>query len=118
MSVALYTYTYRNIELQVYIICRGMAGNLSLLPVDLPALPSELYRNGGSGGFKMAEQQLYTMTEAARILAVTRQTLYRLYHKGQMAFVKVGTGTRISADELARYIQEHSRRGTGAKQEA
>ena len=66
----------------------------------------------------MAEQQLYTMTEAARKLAVTTQTLYRLYHKGQMAFVKVGTGTRISADELARYIQEHSRRGTAAKQEA
>ena len=94
LRVALYTYTHRNIELQVYIICSGRAGNLSfsMPPVDLLAL--SLFRTG---------------TEAAD---------YRLYHKGQMAFVKVGTGTRISADELARYIQEHSRRGTAAKQEA
>ena len=46
LRVALYTYTHRNIELQVYIICSGRAGNLSfsMPPVDLLAL--SLFRTG------------------------------------------------------------------------
>lgn len=49
-------------------------------------------------------QRLLTTTEAARRLNVSRTTVYRLIHRGDVLAVKVGGQIRIDRDELNSYI--------------
>lgn len=49
--------------------------------------------------------QLYTVDRTAELMGVTRQTIYRLYWQGRLAFVKIGKATRIADTELARFVE-------------
>jgi len=52
--------------------------------------------------------ELVKIKDAARILSVTPKTIYALHSKGELHFVKIGKGTRIEREELARFIAAHS----------
>jgi len=53
----------------------------------------------------------YTIKEVCDLFRISRQTLYNLKKKGQISFLKIGTVTRISVDEVERLLsnnQEHN----------
>jgi excisionase family DNA binding protein len=53
--------------------------------------------------------QLRSISHAAGRLGVSRATVYRLVHAGELAAVRVGErSTRIADSELDRYIDEHT----------
>jgi len=52
------------------------------------------------------QRQLLTITEAARLLNVSRTTTYRLIHRADLPAVKVGGQLRIDRDELHTYIYQ------------
>jgi excisionase family DNA binding protein len=56
------------------------------------------------------EKLLYTPEEAAEVLAVGRDTVYRYIHSGDLRRVKLGKLTRITAADLeafcARFLTE------------
>lgn len=57
-----------------------------------------------------------SVTEAAEMLGVTRQTVYaQLLHREDFPMFKVGTRTLISAAGLERWIEAQTERG-GAQQ--
>ena len=61
----------------------------------------------GTGHIDVGESQerLIDVGEAAKILSVSRRTLYRLIDSGQLPPpVKVGRSTRIVASEITDYI--------------
>jgi len=47
---------------------------------------------------------LYTMEEAAEILRVSREYLYRMRQRGQLVVVKFGRRTLVEAAEIDRVI--------------
>ena len=49
---------------------------------------------------------LLRVDEAARVLGVSRATLYRLVAAGRLRAVRVGRATRIPARELERFVRE------------
>jgi len=52
--------------------------------------------------------QLCTLKSAAAKLAVTRKTLYTLHSKGQLEFVKIGKATRVTVEELERFVKANA----------
>jgi excisionase family DNA binding protein len=56
-------------------------------------------------------RRLYSMQEAAELLAVSTRTLRREIARGNIPYVRVGTrGMRIDAGDLERYIDQRRRR--------
>jgi excisionase family DNA binding protein len=49
---------------------------------------------------------LLTVRDAARLLALSRSTLYNLMERGALAYVKIGRARRIPHEELQRLIHE------------
>lgn len=46
---------------------------------------------------------VFTLPQAARMLAVSKRTLEREHAKGRLKFVRIGRCVRIKADDLAAY---------------
>lgn len=53
-----------------------------------------------SGAVVVPVKELYTTTEAATLLGISRATLMKLIESGNIEAVKVGTHHRVPADEL------------------
>lgn len=51
---------------------------------------------------------LITAGDCARILAVSRSTIYRAVNTGSLRAIRVERGVRIPTNELARYVSESS----------
>ena len=51
---------------------------------------------------------LLRVTEAARLLGVSRSTLYQLIAKGEIPVVRLGRSVRVVRQELERRVQFHS----------
>lgn len=58
--------------------------------------------------------ELYTTTEVADILKVTRRSVYNYIKAGHITAVKIGSGWRISSAELDRFIKD-AQSNTGTK---
>lgn len=54
----------------------------------------------------MEAVQYYKLQEAAKMLSVTRTTLYRWQKAGKLKFDKIGEQNRISAAELSRFCKQ------------
>ena len=54
----------------------------------------------------MEQQMLMTIPEAARRLALSRSTLYRLIRQGQLRTIRVGRARRVPVTELARFTEQ------------
>lgn len=57
----------------------------------------------GSGAVVVPVKELYTTTETAALLGISRATLMKLIESGEIESVKVGTHHRVPADELLAY---------------
>ena len=59
------------------------------------------------GKMSTAESQLlFTVKEAARILQISRTTVYELIYAGVLLSVKIGTCRRIRRSDLESYVQD------------
>jgi excisionase family DNA binding protein len=56
-----------------------------------------------SGAVVVPVKELYTTTESAALLGISRSTLMKLIESGDIEAVKVGTHHRVPADELLAY---------------
>lgn len=45
---------------------------------------------------------LYNITKAAKLLGVTRDTIYRWNREGKINFIKVGSFNKVSENEIKR----------------
>lgn len=54
--------------------------------------------------------KLYSLIEVAKILRVTRQTVYNQVHAGRLKAVKVGKEYRVTDEDLQAYIRTGSSR--------
>ncbi|WP_232333605.1 helix-turn-helix domain-containing protein [Agromyces laixinhei] len=59
-----------------------------------------------SGAVVVPVKDLYTTTESATILGISRATLMKLIDSGEIEAVKVGTHHRVPADEIVAYQRE------------
>jgi excisionase family DNA binding protein len=53
---------------------------------------------------------LLPINSAAEYLGVSRATVQRLVHRGELAIVKIGGSTRYDVDDLDGYIDSNRRR--------
>jgi excisionase family DNA binding protein len=51
-----------------------------------------------------------TVDEVAAVLRVSDMTVYRLINAGALPAVRIGRSFRVGADDLDRYLAEHSTR--------
>lgn len=52
---------------------------------------------------------IFTVREAAQYLQISTKTLYRILHDGDIAYVKVRSSIRITAEALEAYISQGGR---------
>ena len=53
----------------------------------------------------------YTVKEVCELFRISRPTLYRMQRRGELSILKIGSSTRVSADEVERLLcsnQEHN----------
>lgn len=59
-----------------------------------------------------ATKLLFTVTEAAAVLSMSRASLYRLIRGGEVPTLKIGAMTRVTAAALDSYVSSLQRRAT------
>ena len=63
-----------------------------------------------AGGERM---RYLTVAEVAELMRLSRMTVYRLVHGGELPAVRVGRSFRVPQDALDAYLREHSVDGLG-----
>ena len=56
-------------------------------------------------------KQPYTVNEFCELFRISKPTLYRMQIRGELSILKIGSSTRVSADEVERLLsskQEHN----------
>ncbi len=48
---------------------------------------------------------LLTVPQAARMLGISRNTLYRLFRRGELRHIHIGRAARVSVADLRRWLQ-------------
>ena len=64
------------------------------------------------------EKMLYTPTEAAKALGVSRSTVYVLIANGEVPSVRIGSCRRVPVDGLRRYVAKLAKKDAAAPQAA
>ena len=54
---------------------------------------------------QLAEVRFLTVAEVASILRVSKMTVYRLVHAGDLPAVRVGRSFRVPEDEVHKYLR-------------
>lgn len=54
---------------------------------------------------KLAEVRFLTVAEVASIMRVSKMTVYRLVHSGELPAVRVGRSFRVPEDAVHEYLQ-------------
>ncbi|UVT31586.1 excise [Mycobacterium phage Mask] len=57
----------------------------------------------------LVEKLLLTVPETAELLRVHVATVYRLFDRGELRWVKVGSRRLVTRAEIDRFIAEHER---------
>lgn len=55
----------------------------------------------------MKPTRLLTAVQAGELLGVDQTTVRRMWRDGELKFVDIGRGRKVSDAEISRYIQEH-----------
>jgi excisionase family DNA binding protein len=63
-----------------------------------------------AGGERM---RYLTVAEVAELMRLSRMTVYRLVHGGELPAVRVGRSFRVPQDALDAYLRSHSVDGMG-----
>lgn len=59
----------------------------------------------GGGGDELAEVRFLTVAEVAAIMRVSKMTVYRLVHAGDLPAVRVGRSFRVPERAVHEYLQ-------------
>ena len=64
--------------------------------------------NTGSTGHTgdISEVKFLTVAEVATVMRVSKMTVYRLVHSGEMAAIRVGRSFRVTEDEVNEYLRK------------
>ncbi|WP_134426476.1 helix-turn-helix domain-containing protein [Mycobacterium ulcerans] len=62
-------------------------------------------RDSGSGGGQQAGSQFLTVAEVASLMRVSKMTVYRLVHNGELPAVRVGRSFRVHAKAVHDMLQ-------------
>lgn len=54
----------------------------------------------------ISEVKFLTIAEVAAVMRVSKMTVYRLVHNGELPAVRVGRSFRVSEEDANRYIQK------------
>ena len=61
----------------------------------------------GSGGERpLAELRFLTVAEVASLMRVSKMTVYRLVHSGELPAVRVGRSFRVSEEDVNEYLRK------------
>lgn len=52
----------------------------------------------------LAEVRLMTVAEVASIMRVSKMTVYRMVHSGELPAIRVGRSFRVPKDEVDKYL--------------
>ena len=55
---------------------------------------------------RLAEVRFLTVAEVASIMRVSKMTVYRMVHGGELPTVRVGRSFRVPEDEVQKYLRE------------
>ncbi len=55
---------------------------------------------------RLAEVRFLTVAEVASIMRVSKMTVYRMVHAGELPAVRVGRSFRVPEDEVQKYLRE------------
>lgn len=55
---------------------------------------------------RFAEVRFLTVAEVASIMRVSKMTVYRMVHGGELPAVRVGRSFRVPEDEVQKYLRE------------
>ena len=61
---------------------------------------------GGSGEQSFAEVRFLTVAEVATTMRVSKMTVYRLVHAGELPAVRVGRSFRVPHDAVTDYLRK------------
>ena len=61
------------------------------------------------------ERLLVTVAEAAKMLSLSRRTLWRLTKDGKLKAIRYGRAVRYSIDELRRHMDEQAKSSGGSR---
>lgn len=53
-----------------------------------------------------AEQKFFTVAEVAQIMRVSKMTVYRLVHSGEMPAIRVGRSFRVPESAVTDYLRD------------
>lgn len=70
------------------------------------------YRIGGREPKKEEESLLLTSREAAKMLAISKRTLWDLTDRGEIPRVKIGWAVRYSRGDLEEFVRKMKQTGT------
>lgn len=59
-----------------------------------------------NGPGDISEVKFLTVAEVAAVMRVSKMTVYRLVHNGELAAVRVGRSFRVKEDEVDRYLRQ------------
>ena len=61
--------------------------------------------NAGGGAGDISEVRFLTVAEVATVMRVSKMTVYRLVHSGELPAVRVGRSFRVSEDAVHDYLK-------------
>ncbi len=67
-------------------------------------VPSSDFRNQ-DGGERLSAVRFLTVAEVAALMRVSKMTVYRLVHSGELPAVRVGRSFRVPEDDVHAYLQ-------------
>lgn len=59
--------------------------------------------------------RLHSVTQAARILGIGKDNIYKLLECGQLGYIEIGKRKKIPAQEIHNFVQKNIRHGSGIK---
>jgi excisionase family DNA binding protein len=54
----------------------------------------------------MSEAKFLTVAEVATVMRVSKMTVYRLVHNGELPAVRVGRSFRVTEDDVTEYLRK------------
>jgi excisionase family DNA binding protein len=62
---------------------------------------------------QLAEVRFLTVAEVASIMRVSKMTVYRMVHAGELPAIRVGRSFRVPEDAVHKYLRACASRGFG-----
>ncbi|MGF7119885.1 MULTISPECIES: helix-turn-helix domain-containing protein [unclassified Rhodococcus (in: high G+C Gram-positive bacteria)] len=70
-----------------------------------PAKPDKSGKQDSPGNASLAGTQFLTVAEVATLMRVSKMTVYRLVHSGELPAVRVGRSFRVHAKAVHDYLE-------------